>query len=306
MSDPLVAEVKPARFSEIESSVARIDDAARAVDGHPALGDSVWLDLEHPQPDSAGLLVGDDAYGHIARGDNAEPQQWMLGLALAPEARTNGTRGALVAAAARHVAAHGGGRIVLWVLGATPDDDAELATSGLRPARDLYEMRVALPILEQPSWPPAVNVRPFEVGRDEQAWIDVNNRAFADHAEQGGWTHTTLTRRIAEPWFDPALFLLAFDTDGLLGFNWLKVHDAHDRDPRLGEIYVIGVDPRGQRLGLGRALALAGLAAAHERGIDTGMLFCAADNAPALELYRALGFTVHRTDRAYECEVAPK
>jgi mycothiol synthase len=56
---------------------------------------------------------------------------------------------------------------------------------------------------------------------------------------------------------------------------------------------------------LGPALAIAGLDAVAARGIDTGMLFVAADNEPALKLYRSLGFTVHRTDRAYEIEVAP-
>jgi mycothiol synthase len=133
----------------------------------------------------------------------------------------------------------------------------------------------------------------------------VNNRAFAGHAEQGGWTAATLARRMEEPWFDPGLFLLAIDDAGVVGFNWLKVHEAQGRDPRLGEIYVIGIDPRAQGSGLGRALAVTGLAAVHERGISTGMLFCAADNAPALALYRSLGFSVHRTDRAYECDVAP-
>jgi mycothiol synthase len=322
VTEPSVAEVIPRRFSEVEPRVARIDDDARAVDGHPALGDAVWLDLEHPTTDSAGFLVDDRAYAHLsasdntapsdnaasdntARNDTATPRHWTLGVAVAPEARSDGTRRALVAAAVRHVAAHGGGRIVLWVLGARAEDDAELAAEGLRPARDLYEMRVGLPITWQPKWPAGVRVRPFEVGRDEAPWLELNNRAFAGHPEQGGWTASTLARRTAEPWFEPALFLVAFDADGLVGFNWMKIHAAHDGDPALGEIYVIGVDPRAQGTGLGRALAIAGLQAVHERGIDTGMLFCAADNEAAFELYRSLGFDVHRVDRAYECEVPP-
>jgi mycothiol synthase len=283
----------------------------RAVDGHPALGDAVWLDLEHPTGDSAGFLVDDRAYAHVAPTDNAAPSEnaarrhWTLGVAMVPEARRDGTRRALVAAAVRHVAAHGGGGIVLWVLGARADDDTELAAEGLRPARDLYEMRVALPLTWQPKWPAGVRVRPFEVGRDEAPWLEVNNEAFAGHPEQGGWTASTLARRTAEPWFEPALFLLAFDADGLVGFNWMKIHEAHDRDPALGEIYVIGAAPRAQGTGLGRALAIAGLGAMHERGIETGMLFCAADNEAALQLYRSLGFDVHRVDRAYEREVTP-
>jgi mycothiol synthase len=306
VSEPSVVEVLAAGFSDVAAQVARIDESARAIDGHPALGDAVWLDLTSPGPDSAGFLAGGAAYAHIARSDNAASQHWALGVALAPEARADGTRVALVAAAIGYVAAHGGGRIVSWVLGADAAVDAELAQLGLQPARDLYEMRVALPIAREPKWPAGIEVRTFEVGRDETAWLEVNNRAFADHAEQGGWTTATLARRLAEPWFDPRLFLLAFDADGLLGFNWLKVHEAHDRDPRLGEIYVIGVDPRGQGSGLGSALAIAGLRAVHERDIVTAMLFCASDNEPALKLYRSLGFDLHRVDRAYECDVAPK
>ncbi len=188
-------------------------------------------------------------------------------------------------------------------MGAHANDDDELQTVGLQPDRDLYEMRVPLPLAEQPKWPAGIDVRPFVPGRDEHAWLEVNNRAFANHAEQGGWIAETLERRMAEPWFDPTLFLLAFDGDGLAGFNWMKIHDAHGRDPRLGEIFVVGVDPRMQGSGLGRALAIAGLDAAQQRGIETGSLFCAADNARALRLYESLGFTVHRTDRAYESEV---
>jgi mycothiol synthase len=313
-----VAELSAARFPEIATTASRIDDAARAADGHPALGDAVWLDLEHPGPDSAGFLANESGYAHVARADNTATDptsttdatagaapHWWLGAAVTPEARPTGVRARLVEAAVRHVATHGGGRLVFWVLGAGADDDTELAAVGLHPARDLYEMRVALPLAETAEFPADVHVRPFEIGRDEAAWIEVNNRAFAGHDEQGGWTEATLQRRMAEAWFDPALFLLAFDDEALLGFDWLKVHEAHDRDPRLGEIYVIGMDPRAQGRGLGRALAVAGLDAVRRRGIDVGMLFCAAGNEPALGLYRALGFTVHRIDRAYECEVEP-
>jgi mycothiol synthase len=166
-------------------------------------------------------------------------------------------------------------------------------------------MRVALPLGEKPAWPPGVDVRPFVPGRDDDAWLAVNNRAFAGHPEQGGWVESTLARRLAEPWFDPKGFLLAFDADGLAGFCWTKIHAATDGDPELGEIFVIGVDPSRAGAGLGRALVVAGLRSLAERGLRTGMLFVDGDNGAALRLYESLGFTTHRRDRAYEREVTP-
>ena len=293
-----------ARLPDI-AAVARIEDAARAADGRPSLGEAVWRDLERPGPESAGFLADERAYVHVARSDNFSPRHWAVGTVVAPTARGGDDRARLLADAVRHVAAHGGGRMVLWVFGAGEADDAELQAYGWRRERELHEMRVALPLdaqahWAQAQWPPGIEVRPFEVGRDEQAWLEVNNRAFGNHPEQGGWIESTLARRMAEPWFDPSLFLLAFDGEGLAGFNWMKVHDAHGRDPRLGEIFVIGVDPRVHGSGLGRALAIAGLDEVARRGITTGSLFVAAENEPALRLYRSLGFTVHRSDRAYE------
>ena len=96
------------------------------------------------------------------------------------------------------------------------------------------------------------------------------------------------------------------DGASLAGFCWTKVHEAEGDDPRLGEIYVIGVDPDHQGTGLGRALTVGGLEyLARVRDCPTGMLYVDGANRAALGVYRALGFQVHRADRAYELAVAP-
>ena len=164
-------------------------------------------------------------------------------------------------------------------------------------------MRVPLPIAELPVWPDGITVRDFVPGQDEAAWLEVNNRAFENHPDQGAWIEETLARRMAEPWFDPSLFVLAFDADGLAGSNWCKFHEPTEHDPALGEIFVIGVDPRRAGKGLGRPLALEGLRRFADRGVTTGSLFTNGDNTRAQKLYRSLGFTEHRIDRAYEREV---
>ncbi len=292
----------PAAFTAERTRVEDIEQRAAARAGHPVLGDAVWRDLDAPQPDSALFFADDTAVVHIARNDNFSPRHWALGFTSVDNDET--ARTALTEAALHHVGANGGGRVVYWRLGASDADDRALTSLGFHADRELHEMRVPLPLTEQPKLPAGLTVRTFEPGRDEASWLSVNNRAFENHEEQGGWIEETLHRRMRESWFDPALFFLAFDADGLAGFNWIKVH-TNEPGEQLGEIFVIGVDPRMQGSGLGRALAIVGLDAAAERGIHTGSLFVAADNAGGHHLYESLGFTVTRVDRAYEAEVAP-
>jgi mycothiol synthase len=291
-------------------TVTRLHDDVEAVDGHPSLGEAVWRDLDETvEPVSAGILATDDGrsvgFAYVYRSDSTPPH-WAAGMVVHPDARGGtGVEVALLERSVEHVAVEGGGLVVLWVFEPDQRDDEAAARAGFRHQRDLLQERVPLPLGEEPAWPPGVEVRSFVPGRDDRAWLTVNNRAFADHPEQGGWVEATLQRRMAEPWFDPKGFLLAFDADGLAGFCWTKVHSATDSDPELGEIFVIGVDPSRQGSGLGRALVVAGLSQLADRGMRTGMLFVDGDNEAALRLYASLGFTTHRRDRAYEREVAP-
>ena len=169
--------------------------------------------------------------------------------------------------------------------------DATLAESlGFVPGRHLLQMTVPLPLAASTD----VATRPFVVGRDEEAWLEVNNAAFDWHAEQGGWDLAALRQREQEPWFDPQGFLLHERDGRLAGFCWTKQHDGG-----VGEIYVIAVHPDFHGLGLGRALTVAGLRHLFDDGATTGMLYVDADNESAVGLYRALGFDVVHADRAY-------
>ncbi len=155
-------------------------------------------------------------------------------------------------------------------------------------------MRVGLPI-SAPA--PTITTRPFRVGQDEDAWLRVNNRAFAAHPEQGAWTIDILRSRQQQPWFNPNGFLL-HDIDGeLAGFCWTKVH--LDTQPVLGEIYVIAVDPDQSGRGLGRELTVSGLRYLHQIGAPVGMLYVDSTNERALSMYRSLGFVAHHTQRAF-------
>ncbi|HEX7462381.1 MAG TPA: mycothiol synthase [Dermatophilaceae bacterium] len=170
------------------------------------------------------------------------------------------------------------------------DHDSSLPDDGSLPGVDL---------------PDGFRSRQFIVGQDEDAWLRVNARAFADHAEQGGMTRHDLDLRIAEPWFDASGFILIEDTRGavptLAASHWTKILPAAGPavNPTQGEVYVVGVDPAYQGLGLGRAVTVLGLAHLRERGVTEAMLYVEADNVAAVATYSRLGFTRFAVDVMY-------
>ncbi|MEX2293144.1 MAG: mycothiol synthase [Acidimicrobiales bacterium] len=222
---------------------------------------------------------------------------WELDLAESHTSVDPALRARSIATAVEAVAERGGGTVRLWVRGHDDPMDAAAVAAHMRLTRELLQMRRPLPVNGEGG----LAVRPFRVGVDEAAWLEVNNRAFEWHPEQGHMTLSELQAHEAAPWFDPAGFLLHEDEGVLRGFCWTKIHP--NENPPLGEIYVIAVDPSAHQRGLGRQLVLAGLTHLYEQGLQVGMLYTESDNAPAVRLYADLGFTVHSTDRAYVIDV---
>ena len=263
------------------ANVTGLLEVAERADGHRPLDDHLWLDLvEGGRAGFAGLVAWEPghehpvAYAQVTRGNNS----WALELVVHPHHRYEmaSIGPELLEAALGVIADEGGGHVHWWVFEPTSAHDELAARVGLTRGRTLFQMRRALPI-DQTS---DVTTRPFRVGQDEEAWLVVNNRAFHNHPEQGGWDLDTLAQREKEAWFDPDGFLLHERDGRLAAFCWTKVH-AED-EPALGEIYVIAVDPDFHGLGLGRALTLAGLEHLAREGIPVGMLYVDADNDAAL------------------------
>jgi mycothiol synthase len=248
----------------------RIADA----DGAPPLSDDALTHLSsgevrHAVARKAGRLVGyaqrrDDA-AEIA----AEPD--VAGL-LVDELRTPG--------------------LLVWAHGRRSRLTRVLRERGFTEVRELYQLRRPLADLPpDPPLPADVTVRSFRPGQDEQAWLEVNAAAFATHAEQGRRTLAELQALMAEPWFAPGDFLLADRGGELLGFHWTKVHSAD-----LGEVYVLGISPTAQGLGLGNALLVRGLRHLGERGCTQVLLYVDGDNTAARRLYERAGFVEHDLD----------
>jgi mycothiol synthase len=285
----------------IPALLALVRDVERT-DGHEVLESHRWIDLANADaesPHGAGVLVGEEMVGyvHLRRHRRHGVE---LELLVAPAHRSDARTivEALVSAAGASAELGPEDEVFTWVPAHSTQVIDALLALGFVPDRSVRQLRRPLPLPPedrarppQPCWP----LRSFRPGLDEQAWLVVNNRAFAWHPDQGDWDLETLRAREQEPWFDPAGFLMA-ELDGeLVGFCWTKVHNHRGSDA-IGEIYVIATDPERAPRGLGSCLLAAGLDHLASRGLATAMLYVETTNERALRLYDRFGFVLDHED----------
>ncbi len=273
------------------ADVLALARAAGDTDGADPFDEHTLLRLRDPDAPATHLTARADdgtltGYAHL---DTTDPAGGIgVELVVHPAHRRRGAGRAL----ARGVLATATGPLRAWAHGDHPSAAALAVDLGFRRARVLWQLRRPLTApVPEPRLPDGVTLRAYRPGADDDAWLALNARAFADHPEQGRWTAADLRVRLDEPWFDPAGFLLAVDSAGrLLGFHWTKVHERPG-SARIGEVYVLGVDPGAHGGGLGKTLTAAGLAYLRDRrGLDRVMLYVDESNVAAVALYERLGF----------------
>ena len=293
------------RVTELIQRVARADGV------HP-LSEHVWLHLLHGGDEHGRHLLAEDesgdlvGYGHLDVTDEVAGPSSEIVVDPAHRRRGVGTR--LINAMTE---ATGDKPLRMWAHGEQAAAGQWARSLGFTRSRVLWQMRRSLHApLPAVVLPQGVRLRPFRPGIDDQTWVEVNHRAFAEHPEQGTWTLADLHHRMAEPWFSADGFLVAV-TDGpeegpagrrdrMIGFHWTKVHGvAHHGHEALGEVYVVGVEPQWQGRGLGRALTLAGLHHLRSLGLSQAMLYVEATNAAAIDLYASIGFAQWDVDVLY-------
>ena len=181
-----------------------------------------------------------------------------------------------------------------WAHGDLPAAQALAAAAGLTAERTLLVLRLTF---DGP--PPAgTTIRAYSPA-DADDIIAVNARAFAHHPEQGAMDRADFDRRTASDWFDPAGLFIAERDGRVIGFHWTKVVGDE------GEVYVVGIDRDAQGGGLGTALTARGLRHMFELGLPVVDLYVEGDNAPALKVYRNLGFEDWKRDTLYATPPPP-
>lgn len=181
-----------------------------------------------------------------------------------------------------------------WSHGDHPGAQRLADKHGLGRDRVLYQMRtdsnLNIDDLPQTAAPEGVTIRSFTSG-DEAGWLRVNNAAFDWHPEQGSQTPEDFAEITGAPDFDPDSVILALRDGQVIGFHQTKLTDS-DEEGRLGEVYVVGVDPSIHAKGVGKALTIEGMRRMVAAGAGAIELYVESDNAPALGLYERLGFHV--------------
>ena len=152
-------------------------------------------------------------------------------------------------------------------------------------------------------------IRSFLPGIDDEAFLELNNKVFTDHPDQGGWSKSDLAVRVNEEWFDEKGFFVCEDKGELIGFCWTKIHGAHTHSHEgnetdhgheaIGEIYVLAVDPSCKGNGIGKDLTTTGLYYLKYQGLSSAMLYVGVENKPAFNLYKSLGFNEFGSDVMY-------
>ena len=275
-------------------------------DGLRPLSEHVWLHVKEGGEEHGlhvlarakdGQLVG---YAHIDVTDEVEGASAEL--TVSPSRRRAGIGRQLIETL---LLLSPDGRLRLWSHGEQAGATALAERMGFHRSRVLWQMRRSLyaPV-PRAVVPDDIVIRAFRVGHDEEAWLDLNARAFPHLPDQGSWTRKDLERRLHEPWFSADGFLMAWRGEQLVGFHWTKVHGGgghghgHHHDP-FGEVYVVAVDPQERGTGLGRTLTLLGLNHLRSLDLDQAMLYVDASNTAAISLYEGLGFARWDTDVLY-------
>lgn len=209
---------------------------------------------------------------------------------VSPRHRRRGLGGRLLRAALESHPGH-----AVWAFGTGPGAVALASAAGLRPVRELLQMKRPLDNEPRPEVPDGWSIRSFRPA-DAQGVVATNAAAFAHHPEQGKLTVAEFEALTRQPWFSADGLLVATPASGddIAGFHWTKRHDEST-----GEVYVLAVHPDESGHGLGRVLLEAGLAHLESLGCSEVMLFVEASESRVVELYRSASFVTSNTDTSY-------
>lgn len=296
------------------------DDTDKLDEGASVADLRVWI--ERPDRDKArDIRIWEDAdgrmlaVGQILMPPGGEEVDGFFYFRAHPEARNQGVETEIIdwgAERLREVATERG--LPGYLRTGTRDFDTYgrsiFESNGFEIARYFLTMRRTLdqPI-PAPQLPEGFTLRHVDANdeADIARWVEMYNLSFIDH---WGFHPATLEHRkhrMTSPSYKAERDLVAVSPDGTFAAFCLCLIDAEDnarKNRNDGWIGVLGTRRGFRKIGLGRAMLLAGLRKLREDGVDTAVLDVDAENPTgALGLYEAAGFTTTITDVSYSKRV---
>jgi mycothiol synthase len=260
--------------------------------------------------DAEGKLIG---FAQLSVSDPGEVIDGWLWFRVHPGARGGDVEAAAIAwgeVRMREVSAVRGARVKLRTYARAEDCDriSLLTSNGFKADRYFYRMARSLsePIPE-PQFPQGFALRQFPGEQDAAAWVEMFNQSFIDH-----WNHHDLTvdkfkHELAKPHYRNDLDLIAVADDGtFVSFCCceISVQECDRTGRNEGWIACLGTRRGFRKMGLGRAMLLAGLHRLKAAGVATAILGVDAENSSgALQLYQSVGFHNIRDSISYVKDV---
>lgn len=260
--------------------------------------------------DAEGKLIG---FAQLSVSEPGEVIDGWLWFRVHPDARGGDVEAAAIAwgeVRMREVSAMRGGRVKLRTYARAEDCDriSVLTSCGFKV--DRYFCRMARSLSEpipEPHFPEGFTLRQFPGEQDAAAWVEMFNQSFIDH-----WNHHDLTvdkfkHELAKPDYRNDLDLIAVADDGtFVSFCYceISVQECDRTGRNEGWIACLGTRRGFRKMGLGRAMLLAGLHRLKAAGVATAILGVDAENSSgAMGLYESAGFHNIRDSISYVKDV---
>jgi mycothiol synthase len=180
---------------------------------------------------------------------------------------------------------------------------ALLREQGYQPVRYFFDMvRPSLDELVVPDLPEGIEIRPVAGREHMRKLFDADVEAFLDHWGGFDATDQAFEQWLADPDYDPALFVVAWESDDVAGAVVNVINEAENEalGRKRGLLDSVFVRRQWRGRGLAYALVMHSLRLLRDRGQTSAWLGVDAENPNgALRLYEKAGFAVDTRAAAY-------
>ncbi|NJK66092.1 MAG: GNAT family N-acetyltransferase [Microcoleus sp. SU_5_3] len=256
--------------------------------------------------DANGKLIG---FAQLWISEPGEVTDGWLWFRVHPDARAGDVEAAAIAwgeVRMREVAKERGAPVKLRAYARADECDRISLLTHWSFKADRYFFRMARSLSEpipEPQLPQGFALIQFPGEQDSAAWVEMFNQSFIDH-----WNHRDLTVEkfkydLAKPDYRNDLDLIAVAGDGtFVAFCYCEI--SQEENTRTGRnegwLACLGTRRGFRKIGLGRAMLLAGLHRLKAAGVATAILGVDAENpSGALRLYESVGFHNIRDSISY-------